>query len=158
MSTSAIARGTIAERQQAEESIPENVALDAAGDPTTDPSAALEGTILPFDGAKGSGLAIAVEILAGGLVGASMGQDVTGTYRTENLCTKGDLFIAIDPTALASQGVTARISSFLQRLKQTETRAGQDNIRLPGERSVSRDRSQEQIEIPSDLWEKISQL
>lgn len=158
MSTSAIARGTIAEKQQASESIPEDVALDAAGDPTTDPTAALNGTILPFGGAKGSGLAIAVEILAGGLVDASMGRNVTGTYHTENPCTKGDLFIVIDPTSLASQGGVNRMSSFLQQLKQMETGTNEEKIRLPGERSVSRDRSREQIDIPSDLWETVRQL
>ncbi|WP_167768466.1 Ldh family oxidoreductase, partial [Haloarcula amylovorans] len=158
MSTSAIARGTVLETREAGESIPEGVALDAEGEPTTDPEAALEGTILPFGGPKGSGLAIAVEVLAGGLVGAAMGEDVTGTYHTEDPCTKGDLFLALDPEVLGSQGAPARMSAFLRELKQTETNATVEEIRLPGERSVSRDRTQERIDIPADLWEQVEDL
>lgn len=158
MSTSAIARGTVLEKREAGESIPEGVALDAEGEPTADPAAALEGTILPFGGAKGSGLAIAVEVLAGGLVGAAMGEDVTGTYHTEDHCTKGDLFLTIDPEVLGSQGTRARMSAFLQELKQTETNATAEALRLPGEHSVSRDRTRERIDIPTDLWEQVKEL
>ncbi|WP_324761163.1 Ldh family oxidoreductase [Haloarcula sp. GH36] len=158
MSTSAIARGTVLEKREAGESIPEGVALDADGEPTTDPAAALEGTILPFGGAKGSGLAIAVEVLAGGVVGAAMGNDVTGTYHTEDPCTKGDLFIAIDPEVLGSQGARSRMSAFLEQLKQTETNATTEALRLPGEHSVRRDRTREQIDIPADLWERVKAL
>lgn len=158
MSTSAIARGTVLEKREAGESLPKGVALDADGQPTTNPAAALEGTILPFGGPKGSGLAIAVEVLAGGLVGAAMGKDVTGTYHTEDPCTKGDLFLALDPEALGSQGVTDRMSAFLRRLKQTETNATVTDIRLPGETSVRRDRSRERVDIPADLWEDVTEL
>ncbi|MBV0926290.1 Ldh family oxidoreductase [Halomicroarcula limicola] len=158
MSTSAIARGTVLEKREAGESIPEGVALDAEGEPTTDPEAALEGTILPFGGPKGSGLAIAVEVLAGGLVGAAMGEDVTGTYHTEDPCTKGDLFLAIDPAVLGSRGAVDRMSAFLRALKQTETNATVEEIRLPGEHSVSRDRTRERIDVPADLWEQVREL
>lgn len=158
MSTSSIARGTVLQKKEAGESIPEGVALDADGEPTTDPEAALEGTILPFGGPKGSGLAIAIEVLAGGLVGASMGQDVTGTYHTEDPCTKGDLFIAIDPDSLADGGFAERASAFLEDLKGGEKAAGIDEIRLPGERTVQREETAETVTVEEDLWESILDL
>ncbi|MBX0296441.1 Ldh family oxidoreductase [Haloarcula nitratireducens] len=158
MSTSAIARGTIFEKREAGESIPEGVALDAQGEPTTDPEAALGGTILPFGGSKGSGLAIAVEVLAGGLVGAAMGQDVTGTYHTENPCTKGDLFLAIDPEALGASDFPERASAFLRELTAGPTAAHVDGIRLPGQHSVERDRSATTVEIEDDLWDEVRSL
>jgi L-2-hydroxycarboxylate dehydrogenase (NAD+) len=158
MSTSAIARGTVLHRRETGGDLPEGVALDADGRPTTDPAAALEGTIRPFGGAKGSGLAIAVEVLAGGLVGAAMGEAVTGTYHTEEVCTKGDLFLAVDPAALGSGAFVEEASAFLESLTEVEPAAGTDGVRLPGQRSVERDRRATTVEIDADLWDDITSL
>jgi len=158
MSTSAIARGDVLHQKETGESLPENVALDTEGEPTTDPAAALEGTILPFGGPKGSGLAIAVEVLAGGLVGAAMGGEVTGTYHTEEPCTKGDLFLAIDPGALGVPEFSERASAFLRELTAGQTAARVDKIRLPGQHSVERDRSVTTVEVADDVWETVQEL
>ena len=158
MSTSAIARGTVLHKKETSEELPSGVALDADGQPTTDPTAALEGTILPFGGAKGSGLAIAVEVLAGGLVGAAMGSDVTGTYHTTDPCTKGDLFLAIDPDAMGASDFSERASDFLADLTEREPAAHVDEIRLPGQRSVERDRSATAIEVDEELWTEVREL
>ena len=57
--------------RQRGESIPEGWALDAQGRPATDPAAALGGTMIPVGDAKGSALALMVEILAAALTGAN---------------------------------------------------------------------------------------
>lgn len=158
MSTSAIARGDVLHRKETGEALPEGVALDTEGRPTTDPAAALEGTIRPFGGPKGSGLAIAVEVLAGGLVGAAMGEDVTGTYHTEDPCTKGDLFLAVDPAALGVPDFDERASAFLAGLTDGETAADAEAIRLPGQRSVERDRTATTITVEDDLWAEVRAL
>lgn len=158
MSTSAIARGTVEREKEAGGSLPEGVALDADGNPTTDPAAVLEGTILPFGGPKGSGLAIAVEVLAGTLVSAATGTDVTGTYHTEDPCTKGDLFVALDPEAMGVPDFTERASAFLTDLKDGERAAGVDEIRLPGEHSVRRDRTRSTVTVDDDLWANVLAL
>jgi len=158
MSTSAIARGTVVHYRETGRPLPEGVALDADGQPTTDPADALEGTILPFGGPKGSGLAIAVEVLAGGFVGAAMGEDVTGTYHTEDPCTKGDLFLTIDPAVLGGEDFVDRASAFLDSLTAMETAADAEPVRLPGQRSVERDRSAETVEVEDDLWARIREL
>ncbi|WP_327053979.1 Ldh family oxidoreductase [Halomicrococcus gelatinilyticus] len=158
MSTSAIARGSVLHAKENGGSLPEGVALDADGEPTTDPAAALEGTIRPFGGPKGSGLAVAVEVLAGGLVGAAMGTDVTGTYHTEDACTKGDLFFAVDPAALGSPDFASTASAFLADLKDADRAAGVDEIRLPGERSVERDRDRHVVDVDADRWQEVQRL
>jgi len=158
MSTSAIARGTVLHRKETDETLPEGVALDGDGAPTTDPEAALDGTILPFGGPKGSGLAIAVEVLAGGLVGAAMGEDVTGTYHTSEPCTKGDLFLAIDPAAMGAHDFGERASAFLTDLLASETASNVEEIRLPGQRSVERDRSATTVRVDDDLWADVRDL
>jgi L-2-hydroxycarboxylate dehydrogenase (NAD+) len=155
MSTSAVARGDVLHRKETGRSLPEGVALDADGDPTTDPEAALAGTILPFGGAKGSGLAIAVEVLAGGLVGAAMGRDVTGTYHTEDPCTKGDLFLAVDPGGMGAPDFADRAGAFLQSLTAEDRASGVDEVRLPGQRSVERDRRRSTVDVEDDLWDEV---
>jgi len=157
MSTSSIARGTVLRMKENGEQLPEGVALDADGNPTRDPEAALEGVIRPFGGAKGSGLAIAVEILAGGLVGAAMGTDVTGTYHTEDECTKGDLFVVVDPEALAGPGFVDRATEFVRELKSGERAAGFDEIRLPGESSVAADEA-DTVSVDEAVWNDILDL
>lgn len=154
MSTSSISRGEVQRRKEQGEPLPEGVALDASGQPTTDPSEALEGVILPFGGPKGAGLAIAVEVLAGGFVGAAMGSDVTGTFHTEDPCTKGDLFIAIDALSNSFESTTA---AFFNSLKATPRAEGTDEIRLPGERSVPAARK-ESIEVDRSVWQRIQDL
>ena len=158
MSTSAIARGDVLHRKETGEELPGGVALDAEGAPTTDPEAALEGTIQPFGGAKGSGLAVAVEVLAGGLVGAAMGTSVTGTYHTEDPCTKGDLFLALDPEAFGASDFAENASEFLADLVAGETAAFVDEIRLPGQRSIERDRSATTVAVDDDLWKEVQDL
>src|SRR5690554_4246532 len=51
--------------------IPEHWALDETGQPTTDANAALEGSITPSGGYKGSNLALMVDVLAAGLTDAT---------------------------------------------------------------------------------------
>ena len=69
LSLSKVARGNILSAKQKGEPIPAGCALDAAGRPTTDPAAALAGTMLPLGDAKGTALALMVELLAAGLPG-----------------------------------------------------------------------------------------
>jgi L-2-hydroxycarboxylate dehydrogenase (NAD+) len=157
MSTSSISRGAVLHAKAAGEQIPEGVALDAEGEPTTDPEAALDGVILPFGGPKGSGLAIAVEVLAGGLVGAAMGRDVTGTYHTEDPCTKGDLFVAIDPDVLGGPSFRETANAFLRSLKSTEVAADHEEILLPGERSTRR-AAADQVTVDDDVWAEVQDL
>ncbi|MDB5786508.1 Ldh family oxidoreductase [Caballeronia mineralivorans] len=67
--TSAIARGDIELHRRSDKKIPPGWALDAEGQPTEDPAAAMKGAMLTFGGHKGSALAAMVELLAGPLIG-----------------------------------------------------------------------------------------
>jgi L-2-hydroxycarboxylate dehydrogenase (NAD+) len=108
--------------------IPANMAIDRHGRPTTDPSEAMEGALLPFDrGYKGSGIGMVVEILAGPLVGAAYGQ-IEGDW--------GSLFIAIDPDLLVDRDqFKAHCSDLIHKIKSSRPKPGAPEIRLPGEHS-----------------------
>ena len=71
MALSTVARGKIRYAALSGTPIPETWGLDAHGAPTTDASAVLNGgTLLPAGGAKGSGLAIFIELLCAVLTGS----------------------------------------------------------------------------------------
>lgn len=57
-------------------SIPEGWAVDAQGNPTTDPGAALKGAMLPFGGAKGYGIALMIDLFCGAMAGANTGTSI----------------------------------------------------------------------------------
>ena len=81
MSSSVVARGKIRKAHRQGEPIPLGWALDESGTPTTDPSAALKGTLLPIGGPKGYGLALMVDVLAGMLSGAAFGQAIQNFHQ-----------------------------------------------------------------------------
>lgn len=131
MATSATARGKLLEAMRKGEKIPGNVALDAEGNPTIDPQAALKGSILPFGAHKGYALAFMVEILAGPLVRAAFGKAVTGTANPKEICTKGDLIMAIDPSIfIDTEQFKDEVDAFVDEIKSS------DNIFIPGDMEV----------------------
>lgn len=89
MATSAAAYYGIKQAAEAGETIPNDVAYDPEGHPTTDPTKALLGAIRVFDrGIKGSHIALMVELLAGAFPGAAM----TVSYSNRNWLTVWRIF------------------------------------------------------------------
>lgn len=129
MALSKVARGPIVAAKQKGEPIPEGWALDAQGKPTTDPAAAIAGTMVPLGDAKGATLAMMVEILAAALVGthfafqaSSFLDDKGGPPDT------GQLILAIDPASMGGNW-------FAERMKLlTHAIEAQPGTRLPGMR------------------------
>ena len=97
-SISMINRGKIRVAVREGRKIPEGVALDKFGKPTTDPKKALEGVQLPIAGFRGSGLAWMVDILSGVLTGGNHAGRVKDPFTDfsgpQNI---GHLFFVIKP-------------------------------------------------------------
>lgn len=101
--TSVAARGEIELHRRAGQRIPEGWAIDATGQPTTDPELALAGAMLPFGGHKGSALSTMIELLGGAMIGdltSAEALDVLGT--TSLLPRHGELILAFDPERFAA--------------------------------------------------------
>ena len=98
--TTVVTLGAVNMAKEAGEPIPEGWAVDADGNPTTDPEAALKGSLLSAGGAKGWGVGAMVEILAAGLTGGRLSQDVKPLKAPEGEPHDlGQVFILIDPSA-----------------------------------------------------------
>jgi (2R)-3-sulfolactate dehydrogenase (NADP+) len=129
LSLSKVARGHILTAIQKGEAIPEGWALDTAGKPTTDAKAALAGTMVPLGDAKGTALALMVELLAAGLTGANFAAEASSFLDAEGPPPgTGQLLIAIDPSAFAGG-----LHRFAQMAYSIEAQRG---ARLPGIRRL----------------------
>ena len=102
LSLSKVARGHIMSASQRGESIDEGLALDSSGSPTTDPDAALSGgTMVPVGDAKGTALALMVELLSAGLTNSNFAFKASSFFDGEGSPPGvGQLIISIDPSCL----------------------------------------------------------
>jgi (2R)-3-sulfolactate dehydrogenase (NADP+) len=131
LSLSKVARGNILAAKQRRERIPEGWALDEAGEPTTDPEAALRGTMLPAGDAKGTALALMVEFLAAGLTGASYAAEASSFLDDKGGPPgTGQLLLALDPEAFGGADALARFGALARAIE------AQPSARLPGRRRL----------------------
>ncbi len=127
LSLSIVARGKVMAAHKAGKSIPEGWALDRAGRSTTDAASALEGSMLPIGEAKGTALALMVEILAAALSGSAFSRDAGSFFTADgDLPNVGQTLIAIHPDGGTEFG--ERISDLLGYIASLE------GARLPGDR------------------------
>ncbi|MGA0532628.1 Ldh family oxidoreductase [Hansschlegelia sp. KR7-227] len=131
LSLSKVARGNILAAKQRGETIPDGWAFDAEGRPTTDPAAALKGTMAPMGDAKGVALALMVELLAAGLTGSRYASEASSFLDDEGGPPGvGQLIIALDPAAFSANG-PERFAALAEAIE------AQDGARLPGARRVA---------------------
>jgi L-2-hydroxycarboxylate dehydrogenase (NAD+) len=152
MATSAIARFGIVEAKTAGRSIPSDVAYDADGQPTSDPSAALGGAIRTFGGYKGAALSLIVEVLTHELVGTTK----TADGRKEDW---GNLIFVIDPELLTdADSFKTRVVSLIERVKSSKKLSGVEEILIPGERGnriLDEITRTGMVEIEEKLWTEL---
>lgn len=137
LSTSIVARGKIILAAKQGEEIPDGWALDEDGQPTNDANAALRGSVMPLGGAKGSALALAVEILTGVLSGATFGPHVKNLYSDEETehANVGHFFILLDIEKFMKVELFYElINNLLGEMKTVPKKSDIDEIRYPGER------------------------
>lgn len=134
MAPSVAARGKIYKAKRRGEKIPHDWALDSQGRFTDDPSAALEGVMLPMGGPKGSALAVMMDVFSGVLSGSAFAGHVTGPYDFSKPADVGHFLVAIKPDLfLSTEDFRSRLEYLYQRVVGSEKMAGVDRIYFPGE-------------------------
>ena len=159
LSLSEVARGKLMVAAKEGKSIPPGWALDAAGQPTTDPQAGMMGSMLPVGAAsspKGAMLALMVELLVSALIGAQFGFEASSFFVDEgNQPRIGQAFIVVDPGALA--GVDAyhdRMEVVIHEMLRD------DGVRLAGARRLALERKAgvDGLTIPDALLAQLEAL
>ena len=152
MATSAITWFAVINARDNDTELPEGLAFDQHGHPTTSPQAAMQGALKTFAGAKGSGLALMFEILTGVLGnGSIVGDDKDNRSNT---------VIAIDPSIIDGD-FRNRASALIERLRATRLSKDNASLRLPGEYSAAQARkclTENKIAIDSDLYQHLVEL
>ncbi len=159
LALSVAARGKIVNANRQGTQIPEGWALDKTGQPTTDPAAALEGSLMPLGGtmggAKGAALALMVEILSAALTGSYFGFEASSFFTAEGDPPNiGHTLLAINPEKLSGGNFMARMGILMQAINSAE------GGRLPGtNRLLARAKTDKDgLEIQQSLYTELLKL
>jgi LDH2 family malate/lactate/ureidoglycolate dehydrogenase len=135
MALSATAMGKIRLAAAAGQRIPEDWAVDSQGRPTTDPTAAINGMLLPAAGPKGFGLAFVIDLLCGGLSDGAVGAEVRPLYgdpAEPYRCSH--FFLAIDAGHFpAGERFAQRVRDQAIRVSGSKRGPGGERVYAPGE-------------------------
>ena len=160
-SVSMINRGKIRVAAREGKKIPEGVALDKFGKPTTDAKKALEGVQLPIAGFRGSGLAWMVDILSGVFTGGNHAGRVKDPFTNfsgpQNI---GHLFIVMKPNLFVGKNFNNRIKDNIKKIKKLPKIKGVKEIFYPGQNKFNRYKSnlKKEILIPKNILNDLKNL
>ena len=146
-STTTVALGKITMAKAAGEKIPFGWALDVDGNPTTDPEAAIKGSLVSMGGYKGWGFGLMAEVLAAGMTGGVLSKDVKPLKAPEGAPHDlGQYYIIIDPST--SDDFGAKITALAEAASMDE------GARMPGQNTTD----QEMVEVEDNVWALVSNL
>lgn len=146
-STTTVALGKITMAKAAGDRIPEGWALDKDGIPTTDPEAALQGSLVSMGGYKGWGFGLMAELLAAGMTGSLASVDVKPLKAAEGAPHDlGQYYMLID--AGASDAFADRLT------RVAETVALDEGARIPGAGKTPMD----PVDVPDAVWAQMQAL
>jgi len=160
-SISMINRGKIRVAARERQKIPEGVALDKFGKPTTDPKKALEGVQLPIAGFRGSGLAWMVDILSGVITGGNHAGRVKDPFTDfsgpQNI---GHLFFVLKPNLFVGNAFNKRIKDNIKTIKKLPKIKGVKEILYPGQNKFNRYKNnlKKEIKITKNVLEDLNSL
>jgi len=146
-STTTVALGKITMAKAAGERIPEGWAIDADGVPTSDPTAALAGSIISMGGYKGWGFGLMAEVLAAGMTGSTSSRNVKPLKAPEGAPHDlGQYYLLMDPEVSGA---------FFDRMAEVAQGVALDpGARLPGQNT----QATTQVDVPDSLWDMVTGL
>lgn len=148
-STTTVALGKITMAKAAGEAIPEGWALDSEGRATTDPEAALAGSLVSMGGYKGWGFGLMAELMAAGMAGGVISRDVKPLKAPEGPPHDlGQYYLLIDPGAGAA--FFERFSALAEAVAEDAGRGA----RMPGQGR----RLADPVEVEDAVWAQVLAL
>lgn len=151
--TSMATEGEVMRRQALNVELPSGWAIDPDGAPTIDAKTVWEGALLPWGGARGYSIALAVQllgILSGGKAVVETPSDV------------GQFFLVVDPERLMPLAdFKTRASKLAETIRESRPSMGSDSVRMPGDRSQQSRRVEDargEIEVDAGIYQQLIAL
>ena len=154
-SASVVAKSEVMVHAREGRELPPGWALDAEGEPTIDPQAALSGSMAPSGGYKGFGVGLLVELMAAALSGANLGTQASPFSGTAGgPPATGQCFIAIEPEGLSGGHFAGKVATLCASITE------QEGARLPGQRRLANRRQSEEkgVRVDAALLAKIRDI
>lgn len=149
MAMSLFANGKVRLALDRGQPLPEGLAMDPEGEPTTDPTKVA--ALFPFGAYKGSGLSMMLGIMAGVLVGAPFTGYPRGSKTGAGPSEIAHLMVAVDISAFDDVAdFKERVDAVIDRWKATATRPGFEEVLVPGEPEWRRVEERRSRGVPLD--------
>jgi LDH2 family malate/lactate/ureidoglycolate dehydrogenase len=133
-STSVVARGKIIVAAQEGKTIPSGWAIDPEGNPTTNASSALAGSVLPFGGPKGSAISLIIDVLSGVLTGSAFALHLNTLENLEAEQNLGHIFMAMcTDLFMSNDEFGSRMDEIVRMLKSSPPAPDTERVLVPGE-------------------------
>jgi len=161
MAATGVARGKIYLARNKNLPIPLGWAINAAGEPTTDPQEAIDGIILPMAEHKGYAIAAMVDMLSGVLTGSGFLSAVHSPYKTAEKSNCGHLMIAMNIEAFQPLArFNASMEKFTAEIKAVPTAKGFDEVFYPGELEANNDKRNRRdgLQLPDDTLADLKRI
>lgn len=133
--------------------LPEGVAMDADGNPTTDPKAVWHGQAMPIGGHKGFGLAMSFEVLHSVLSDGLLSDEIPSIVSNpEKSSDNGLMAMVIDPGVIMPRAEFAtRMKRYVEHVESSPARDPSEPPRYPGRHAAECWRDRRENGIPVSL-------
>ena len=138
--TAGMMLGEVILRSRTGEALPEGIAVDSKGSPTTDPNEALKGGVFPFGGHRGYALSLGIQamcLLAGSARAYKPKQDYAF------------MFLVFDPEVLMPRSeFESALYELIENIRNTPPLDPNEPVRIPSERAFGARERNRTIGIP----------
>lgn len=151
-SSSAVAWTAVKRASEAGIPIPLGWALDARGNPTTDPDKGLAGSMAPSGGYKGFGQGLIVEVMCAAMTGSNRGLQMGSMMVNDGKPVgNGQFFIALDPKAFSGGRFDRQVKALIASI------TSQKGARLPNARREANQKrlKREGLPIERALYDRL---
>ncbi len=145
--------------------LPEGMALDAQGNPTTDPNKAWTGQTLPIGGHKGAGLSMVFEILSCVMSGNRFSDEIPSIVSNPQMSAGSSIFMLVmNPQVIMPfEDFASGMKKYVEYIESSPALDNNNPTRYPGRREgeMWKDRTKNGIPISIDSltrFEKIAKL
>ena len=156
-----VARGKVYLAKREGVPIPLGWALNAAGEPTTDPDEAINGVFLPMAEHKGYAISVMMDVLSGVLTGSSFSGGVKGPYVPDSRSGCGHMMMALDISRfMPLDEFNTRMERLIADLKAVPLAKGFDAVYYPGEIEAQNEarHRQEGVHLPEETMAELRRI